>query len=103
MSNFSENLATLEASDHIQKIELLDGQAQLVAVIENIPGSKGSVQVYHHLLKKYGSISIEAAEDGLKIYAEHTADAETNPGKHPNIDRLFAIIKHSSPLTGRVI
>ena len=102
MSTFSENLAQLPSSEHIQKIELLDAQAQLVGVIENIPGSKGSVQVYHHLHQQYGSISVAAAEDGLKIYAEHTEDAEANPGKHPNIDRLFAIIKHNSPLSLRI-
>lgn len=103
MTTFSEILASLEPSDHIQKIELLDTKGNIAATIENKPGSQGSVKVYHHLYKKYGSISVTAARDGLAIYAEHTADAETNPGKHPNIDRLFDIIQHSNVLSVRLI
>ncbi|MCB5185289.1 DUF2322 family protein [Methylobacillus gramineus] len=102
MTTFSENLAALEVADNIQTIELLDANANLVGLIENKQGSQGSVRVYYHLFKKYGSINVEAAQDGLSIYAEHTTDAEENPGKHPNIDRLFSIIKHNSPLTLRI-
>jgi hypothetical protein len=47
--------------------------------------------VYNHLAQTYGSINLEAAKKGLEIFAEHTDDARTNPGKHPNIDRLIAI------------
>ena len=32
-----------------------------------------------------------AAEQGLVWFAEHLADAEANPGKHPNIDLLFRV------------
>ncbi|MCB5191157.1 DUF2322 family protein [Methylobacillus arboreus] len=102
MTTFSEILAGLEPSDHIEKIELLDSNGNLAGQIENKPGSQGSVKVYQHLYKKYGSINVAAAQEGLTIYAEHTADAEANPGKHPNIDRLFAIIKHNSPLSVRI-
>ena len=31
-------------------------------------------------------------QSGLEIFAEHTADARANPGKHPNIDRLLEVI-----------
>ena len=103
MTTFSTILAGLEASDHIQKIELLDTKGAIAATIENKPGSQGSIKVYHHLYKKYGSINVAAARDGLEIYAEHTADAEVNPGKHPNIDRLFEIIQAEQPLSVRVI
>ena len=34
---------------------------------------------------------IDAAKQGLEVFAEHTVDARTHPGKHPNIDRLLAI------------
>jgi len=39
----------------------------------------------------------------LKIYAEHTQDAEENPGKHPNIDRLFEVIETGDVLTVSII
>lgn len=101
MKKFSDVLATLESSDHLQGIQLFDSKGELVATIENKPGSQGSVKVYHHLLKKYGSISVSAAKEGLEIYCEHTQDAEQNVGKHPNIDRLFAVIEHASALNGK--
>ena len=41
---------------------------------------------------QHGAINGAAAEQGLEIFAEHTADARTNPGKHPNIDRLLEVI-----------
>jgi hypothetical protein len=102
MKKFSDYLATLETTDHIQKIELFGKDASLAGTIENKPGSQGSVKVYHHLLKKHGSINKEAAKEGLKIYAEHTQDAEENPGKHPNIDRLFGVIETGETLTASI-
>lgn len=103
MKKFSEILANLENSEHIQKIELAKADGSLADVIENKPGSQGSVKVYHHLFKKWGCINKDAAKDGLKIYAEHTQDAEENPGKHPNIDRLFEVIEAGEVLTVSII
>ena len=103
MKKFSEILASLENSEHIQKIELAKADGSNAGVIENKPGSQGSVKVYHHLFKKWGSINKDAAKDGLKIYAEHTQDAEENPGKHPNIDRLFEVIETGDILTLSII
>ena len=103
MKKFSETLATLENSEHIQKIELLQANGAKAGVIENKPGSQGSVKVYHHLFNKWGSINKDAAEDGLRIYAEHTLDAEENPGKHPNIDRLFEVIETGDVLTVSIV
>ena len=103
MKKFSEILATLENSEHIQKIELAKADGSSAGVIENKPGSQGSVKVYHHLFKKWGSINKDAAKDGLKIYAEHTLDAEENPGKHPNIDRLFEVIETGETLTVSIL
>jgi len=94
---FSEQLAGLPAADHIQKIELLTND-EISAVIENKPGSQGSIKVYHHLYRKYGGINVEAAKEGLLIYAEHTEDAKLNPGKHPNIDRLLTLIENKGSL-----
>ncbi len=99
MKKFSDFLAELETTDQIQKIELMNPAGEVVGLIENKPGSQGSVRVFNHLFKKWGSITKDAAKDGLKIYAEHTADAEENPGKHPNIDRLFNVIETGEVLT----
>lgn len=99
MKKFSDFLAELETSDQIQKIELMNPAGEVVGLIENKPGSQGSVRVFNHLFKKWGSITKDAAKDGLKIYAEHTADAEENPGKHPNIDRLLSVIETGEVLT----
>ncbi|CAG0949425.1 hypothetical protein MTYP_00097 [Methylophilaceae bacterium] len=99
MKKFSDILPTLENADHIQKIELFNTDGTSAGVIENRPGSAGSVRVYHHLWKKHGEITPEAAKEGLKIYAEHTENAESNPGKHPNIDRLFGVIESNAPLS----
>ncbi len=90
MPNFAENLAALPGADHLARIELHDGE-RLVAGIENRPGSAGSVKLYAWLAQQYGEINAEAAHEGLRLYAEHTEDARLHPGKHPNIDRLFAI------------
>ena len=99
MKKFSDFLAELETTDQIQKIELMNPAGDVVGLIENKPGSQGSVRVFNHLFKKWGSITKDAAKDGLKIYAEHTTDAEENPGKHPNIDRLLNVIETGEVLT----
>ncbi len=88
---FAENLKKLPGISHLAAVNLLDKQETVVASIENKPGSQGSLAVYNHLAQTYGSINAEAARKGLEIFAEHTEDARTNPGKHPNIDRLLAI------------
>lgn len=88
---FADNLSLLSPVDGIAAIELIDSSGATIARIENKPGQAGSLRVYNWLAETFGSITPEAATLGLKIYAEHTADARANPGKHPNIDRLFAI------------
>ncbi len=103
MKKFSELLAELPITDHVQKIELYLPDGSLEGCIENKPGSQGSVRVYHYLAEQFGSITPEAAKKGLQIYAEHTHDAEQNPGKHPNIDRLFEIISCAITLQVKVI
>ncbi len=97
MITFSKILSTLPPIDDIEKLELYDGDT-LVDTIENKPGKAGSVAVYHALVKEFGSLSKATATKGLILYAEHSADAQANPGKHPNIDRLFAIINGEAEL-----
>lgn len=94
--SFAENLAVLPATDHFSGIELSGPDGEM-ARIENIPGSQGSVRIYHHLMQKYGALDRAAAEEGVVLYAEHTVDARANPGKHPNIDRLLTVVADGRP------
>jgi hypothetical protein len=89
--SFAENLKKLPGISHLAAINLLDADGNLVAAIENKPGSQGSLAVYNHLAQTYGSINAEAAKKGLEIFSEHTEDARLHAGKHPNIDRLIAV------------
>lgn len=102
MSNFAENLAQLPAADDLSKLELIDSSGNAFAIIENKPGSQGSLRLYRYLAEKWGSINPAAAEEGLAIYAEHTDDAHLNPGKHPNIDRLLEIIASGNSYSVRL-
>lgn len=88
---FSDNLSLLPVMEDVPAIELVDKSGAQVGKIENKPGQAGSLRVYGWLASQFGAITPEAASLGLKMYAEHTQDAIANPGKHPNIDRLFGI------------
>lgn len=103
MTPFAEMLKSLPSVDGVERLELLDASGTVVATIENRPGQAGSLAVYHHLLAVHQGIDAAAASAGLVLYAEHTADATRNPGKHPNIDRLIAIANGSAALSGRVV
>jgi hypothetical protein len=100
---FSDNLKALPSVAHLAAIELLDASGTVVARIENKPGQAGSLAVYAALADKHGAIHAEAAQEGLQTYAEHTADAQANPGKHPNIDRLIEVIRADLTLMARTI
>ncbi|MDR2186686.1 MAG: DUF2322 family protein [Azonexus sp.] len=89
--SFAENLKKLPRISHLAALNLLDANGQIVASIENKPGSQGALAVYNHLAQTYGSITAEAASKGLEIFAEHSAEERAHPGKHPNIARLLAI------------
>lgn len=103
MQKFSDVLLTLDDASHIARIELYHKDGSPAGTIENKPGSQGSLKVYSHLARMYGEISMDAAVEGLSLYAEHTADAENCPGKHPNIDRLLNILEDEQPLTVKII
>jgi hypothetical protein len=100
---FADNLKQLPTVSHLAALELVDAQGQVSARIENKPGQAGSLAVYAALADKHGSINAAAAQEGLDIYAEHTADARVNPGKHPNIDRLIAIVDGAPALQARTL
>lgn len=95
---FAETLKKLPGVSHVAMLNLLDAENNIVASIENKAGSTGSLAVYNHLAQLYGAITPEAAKKGLELYAEHTEDAKQHPGKHPNIDRLLALIEESKTL-----
>jgi hypothetical protein len=98
MPTFAENLKHLPGVAHLAAITLLDADGNVVATIEHKPGQTGSLAVYNHLAQIYGAITPQAAAKGLDLYAEHTEDARTNPGKHPNIDRLLKLIEEQGTL-----
>ncbi len=100
---FADNLKALPSVAHLAAIELLDAAGAVVARIENKPGQAGSLAVYAALAAKHGAINVAAAQEALQIYAEHTTDAEANPGKHPNIDRLIDVIRADLTLIARTI
>lgn len=100
---FADNLKALPPVAHLAALELLNATGDLVARIDNKPGQAGSLAVYAALAAKHGSINAAAAAEGLEVYAEHTADAHANPGKHPNIDRLVGITTPAQALSVRLI
>lgn len=95
---FADNLKQLPKVSHLAALQLIDGEGNVVATIENKAGQTGSLAVYNHLGQLYGAINAEAAKKGLDLYAEHTADAQAHPGKHPNIDRLIDVVASNSLL-----
>ena len=100
---FKDNLARLPAIDGIERIDLVDAKGAIVAGIENRPGKQGSLAVYHYLRQAFGTLDARAAEHGLAVFAEHTADARNRPGAHPNVDRLLAIAAGGAALRIDVI
>lgn len=94
MSTFEKNLQALPSIDHYARMELYSDGIQPAAVIENDEGNRGSLRIYYHVSLKWGGIGPAAAKEAIELYAEHADDARANPGKHPNIDRLFHVIEN---------
>lgn len=96
MASFQENLDKLKQStEGIARLELYGDGYEPEAVIENRPGSAGSLKIYYEVAVEFGGIGPKAAAKALELYGEHVEDARAHPGKHPNIDRLFEIIDHN--------
>lgn len=102
-ATFKDNLQQLPPVDGLQRIDIVDGNGTVVASIENQPGKQGSLAVYHYLKQSFDTLDARAAEHGLAVFAEHTADARNRPGAHPNVDRLLAIAAGGAPLRIEVI
>ena len=99
---FAENLEQFPNIDTLECIEISQDN-QVTARIENADGQRGSLALYYYLFKSMGELDTYAAKRGLELYAEHTADAHANPGKHPNIDRLILIEATRTPMQMRVV
>lgn len=97
-ATFSDNLRQLPSVEGLARIDLLDAQGSVVGTIENQPGKQGSLAVYQYLQQAFAALDAGAADLGLRLFAEHTADARERPGAHPNIDRLLAIVAGAAPL-----
>lgn len=100
---FRENLQQLPPIDGVQRIDLIDGTGAVVACIENAPGKQGSLAVYQYLRQSFDVLDAAAADYGLRLFAEHTADARNRPGAHPNIDRLLDIAASAGPLRIEIV
>ncbi|MBO9546342.1 DUF2322 family protein [Caulobacter sp.] len=102
-ATFKDNLQQLPTIDDVQRVDLVDASGDVVASIENQPGKQGSLAIYQYLKRQFGGLDAKAAEHGLAVFGEHTADARNRPGAHPNIDRLFSIAAGGAPLKIEVI
>lgn len=102
---FQENLAALPAIDHLSGLNVCSSSGETLHHIPAAPGKLGSLKLYHALsLESGGILDPRTAERGLALFAEHVADAEANPGKHPNIDLLLRVkaenlLLHLKPVT----
>ncbi|MBP9218666.1 MAG: DUF2322 family protein [Sterolibacterium sp.] len=95
---FADNLKQLPKISHLAALQLIDAAGNVVSTIENKTGQAGSLSIYNHLGQIYGAITADAARKGIELYAEHADDARTNPGKHPNIDRLLKLLEEPQTL-----
>ena len=89
--SFADNLSALPEAVGT-RLRLRDALGVECGVIENAPGTAGSFRLYAYLAQQHGGITPQAAAEGVTLFAEHADDAHQHPGKHPNIDRLFACI-----------
>ena len=95
---FKENLEQLPSVESVQRIDLVAGDGAVVGTIENQPGKQGSLAVYQYLARSFDTLDAKAAEHGLALFAEHSADARSRSGAHPNVDRLLEIAAGGTPL-----
>jgi len=102
-ASFKDNLAQLPSIEGVARIDLIDASGAAVASIPNEPGKQGSLSVYQYLGQSFGALTPEAAEHGLAVFGEHTADAKARPGAHLNIDRLLEVQASGMPLTIKVV
>ncbi|WP_019625950.1 DUF2322 family protein [Thioalkalivibrio sp. ALJT] len=88
---------------NIERLELFGEDYNPTATIENRDGQTLSLQIYYQLALDYGGIGPKAANSGLLMYGSHADDARANPGKHPNIDRLFEVLNNDYYLSVKAV
>jgi hypothetical protein len=90
--SFNDNLATFPAVEHLSGLNVLNEAGEVLHHIPAVAGKLGSLKLYNALAERFdGLLNAEAAAQGLTWFAEHVADAEANPGKHPNVDLLLTV------------
>lgn len=99
---FKDNLEQFPPVNTVERIDITQGDKPQGSIL-NVDGQRGSLALYYYLYKTMGELDIYAARRGLELFAEHTADARANPGKHPNIDRLILIEATHKPMEMKVI
>ena len=89
---FQQNLAQMPDIHHLRGLDVCDATGAVIHHIPAVEGKLGSLKLYNALAEQFaGSLNTQAAEQGLTWFAEHVADAQANPGKHPNIDLLLQV------------
>jgi hypothetical protein len=97
---FSDYLATFPDISHLNGLEVLNENNQVIHHIPAIEGKLGSLKLYNALFAKFdGKLTAHSATQGLEWFAEHVADAKQNVGKHPNIDLLLDVTQHNRAYT----
>lgn len=99
MTNVHAQDTAARHAEDLARLELYDENSRLIGVIEDRPGQQLSLRIYYQIAQDSGVIGPQAARRALELYGAHAADAQANPGKHPNIDRLFRIVADNLRLT----
>lgn len=94
--SFQDNLAKMPSIAHLQGLDIYNEEGELIHHIPAVPGKLGSLSVYHYLELEFNKrLDSTAAQCGLQLFAEHVADAQVNPGKHPNVELLERICREA--------
>lgn len=97
---FKDYLATFPSIEHLSELQVLNEKGEVIHQIPAIEGKLGSLKLYNALATKFNNqLNTESAQQGIIWFAEHVEDAIQNPGKHPNIDLLFNVIKQHLQLS----
>ena len=89
---FQDNLAAMPDISSLSGLDVCGENGGVHHHIPAAPGKLGSLKLYNALAERFdGVLDGEAVEQGLEWFAGHVADAQANPGKHPNIDLLFKV------------
>ena len=78
--NFQDNLSTMPDISHLSGFDVLDAQGKVLHHIPAVQGKLGSLKLYNALAQEFDNrLDSAAAERGLSLFAEHTADIHSCP------------------------